>query len=199
MKNKPNREALIIFAKNPIKGKVKTRIASVIGKDKALEVYKRLFNITYSNTKSVNVDKYLFMTDYPDENLFDSNYYHLVQIGNDLGEKMKNAFDYLFKSGYSKVCIIGTDCPDLSCNIIKDAYNQLDRSDVIIGPSKDGGYYLIGMKRLHDFLFLDIEWGTSKVLGQTCKKIKSEGLSHSLLEELIDVDTTQDLNHLMNI
>lgn len=199
MKFHSNKEALIIFAKNPIKGKVKTRIASFIGEDKALEIYKKLLNIAYNNTKSINIDKYLFMTDYPDKELFDNSYFQLVQNGKDLGEKMRNAFDYVFRLGYSKVCIIGTDCPNLSYHIIKDAYNQLDKADIIIGPAKDGGYYLMGMKFLHEFLFCNVEWGTEKVQNQTFNNISSAGLSYSLLEELVDVDTFEDLNKLINI
>ena len=188
--------ALIIFIKNPVLGKVKTRLAGTVGDETALEVYKELLNYTQKITLLIDADKFLFYADFlqrEDEWPNDRFIKHL-QKGNDLGERMYNAFEYTFLNKHQKVIIIGSDCIDLSASVIEDAYMLLNDSDVVIGPAKDGGYYLLGMKELHQSLFKNISWGTSEVLKQTLSICRSQHLNYSLLPTLTDIDVENDLS-----
>ena len=189
-------KALIIFIKNPVLGKVKTRLAATVGDVKAFEVYKYLLNHTQKIALLIDADKFLFYADFlnrEDEWPHDRFIKH-QQKGNDLGERMYNAFENTFLNKYQKVIIIGSDCFDLSASVIEDAYEFLNYSDIVIGPAKDGGYYLLGMKNLHQCLFRNISWSTSEVLKQTLSICKSQHLKYSLLPTLTDIDTENDLS-----
>jgi uncharacterized protein len=188
-------EALIIFTKNPIPGKVKTRLAATVGKDKALKIYKQLIQYTIELTNQLPIPKFLYYSDSIDlnDNWSNSLYKKMLQSGAGLGEKMKNAFSDLFDQGYDKVLIIGTDCPELSPGIINAAFDKLNNHDVVIGPARDGGYYLLGMKKLYPVLFQDISWSTDQVLHQTLSACVDSGLSNLLLDELSDIDNEEDL------
>ncbi|MBC7628616.1 TIGR04282 family arsenosugar biosynthesis glycosyltransferase, partial [Ferruginibacter sp.] len=149
----------------------------------------------------VTADKFIFFSDAIDETIGDVNapFYYKIQSGNDLGEKMKNAFVQLFKSGYKRVVIIGTDCPGINENILKTAFGEFNNSDVVIGPATDGGYYLLGMKEMHNDLFEKIDWSTSTVLPSTKERCNKSNLSYSLVTALSDVDEEKDLVHLENL
>ena len=166
--------ALIIFTKNFVYGKVKTRLAATIGKDKAFEIYKKLIGHTYTIVQQVNYDKIVFYTDEIEVNdVWKDDYQKQLQTGHDLGEKMMNAFIYMFKNNYSKAVIIGCDCPELIEQIINDAFEQLDNCNVVIGPAADGGYYLLGMKKVYEQLFENMRWSTDKVYEETIKRFNS--------------------------
>lgn len=201
-------KALIIFIKNPKKGKVKTRIARTVGDDKALAIYLQLSKITRDNAlilRGVNV--YLFYDDYINTNDEWSNDYfekHL-QTGNDLGERMRNAFDFVLKK-HASACIIGSDCPTLSVEIMQEAFEKLAVYDTVLGPSTDGGYYLLGIKNkenkgdnidssllkdLHH-LFDDMVWSTENVLANTLSRIKKNHQTVFFLPELTDIDEEAD-------
>lgn len=185
---------LIIFIKNPIEGKVKTRLAATIGNKKALEIYLKLVNHTLSVAKEVNAEIHLFFSDaiimeYPFEN-------KNIQNGNDLGERMKNAFHQVFDLEKSKTIIIGTDCPGLNAAILKQAFLSLEKTDLVIGPAYDGGYYLLGMSTYHPQLFDQISWSTNEVLKQTKKLSMDNNLSFTELKILSDIDTEDDLIYL---
>jgi uncharacterized protein len=186
---------LIIFYRNPTIGQVKTRLAATIGKEKALEVFRRLASHTKQITESLTIDKIVFYSDSID--LMDiwpnAKYLKALQQGNDLGEKMKNSFAAAFESGYDSVCIIGTDCYELETRIIVQAFEALVSDDVVIGPASDGGYYLLGMRRFHPELFDDKQWSTETVFERTVSDIQSLGLKYSKLRRLRDVDTEGDL------
>ena len=118
----------------------------------------------------------------------------MPQKGNNLGERMYKAIQWLFDNGYQKVSLIGTDSPDLPLAFIKDAFQKLDSYELVIGPSEDGGYYLIGMKNPFDMLFKNIEWGSDKVLKYTVSKAHSAGISYFLLPEWYDIDDLRSLS-----
>lgn len=183
--------ALIIFVRKPELGKVKTRLAAQVGNDNALEIYKSLLTLTQKVCKRIIAHKYLFGTDSADD-IYWKGFFQAKQMGNNLGSRMMNAFNYLFKKDYKKVIIIGSDCPALCPEIIEDAYKKLDNSDIVLGPAEDGGYYLLGMKNLEPAIFSNIEWSSEKVLSETINIINSLSLSHSLLPMLSDIDTEED-------
>lgn len=187
--------ALIIFVRNLEKGKVKKRLAQSIGDDKSLEVYKYLLEYTKDLTISCKYNLFVFYSDYIHVNdVFDDNIFskHL-QEGNDLGERMLNAFKKIFDLGLKNICIIGSDCYELQTEILQQAFDKLHETDIVLGPSKDGGYYLLGMNKLYPDLFINQNWGTSTVLGKTLETIKTLGLNVTQLKELNDIDTIDDL------
>lgn len=193
-------EALIIFVKNPEPGKVKTRIAHTMGNENATLIYKELLDHTKKVTQLLSCKKFVFYGDNINQNdLWDNDSYHkVVQHGNDLGERMKNSFDFVFKKGYDAVCIIGSDCMELSDSIIKSAFYALNKNDIVIGPSTDGGYYLLGMKQINEALFLDKNWSTEEVLTQTIIDIKKLNKTYQLLELITDIDTEQDWQNFLS-
>ncbi len=185
---------LMIFVKNLIPGMVKTRLASEIGIDAALDVYMELVRHTNEVADKIITDKTVFYSEYVEiEDLWDTDKYSLkVQKGNNLGERMLNAFDEAFDS-YNKVVIIGSDCYDLTPQIVAGAFKALDENDLVVGPAKDGGYYLLGMKEHLPQLFQGKEYSTDQVLKELLDEAAESQLSVHQLEELYDIDTLQDL------
>jgi len=192
-----SKNVLIIFAKNLFYGKVKTRLAASIGNDAALEIYKELLNHTRSIVQKINAGKIVFYSDkieHRDE--WTGNILKAKQHGKDLGEKMMNAFKEMFFKGYAKAVIIGTDCPSLNEYIIVEAFERLNEKDIVIGPACDGGYYLLGMKKLYPHLFENIDWSTPHVLNETLYACNKNDLDYFLLPALPDIDEEKDLIHL---
>ena len=185
---------LIIFQKNAIPGRVKTRIAASVGDSHALEIYNWLTDFTHQIVREVKVDKYLFYSDFiPEQTEGDkSDYQGEIQSGSDLGDRMCNAFKLLFEKGYSSVVIIGTDCADLKTSDLNDAYMGLSQADLVIGPAQDGGYYLLGMSRFLPELFNEISWSSSTVLESTLDIANKSGLDYEFLEIRSDIDTYED-------
>ncbi|TGM05135.1 TIGR04282 family arsenosugar biosynthesis glycosyltransferase [Leptospira jelokensis] len=188
------KKTLIIFAKQPKLGQVKTRLAQTIGDSKALEVYEELLDITESVTADLEAEKIVYWDQIPDSghSYFQIGYKHSKQSSGDLGTKMANAFQYEFQKSKGKVLIIGTDCPYLKASIFLDAYKALEHSDFVIGPALDGGYYLLGMNEYLPFVFDGIPWSTDSVLTLTLENIKRNHFKCTLLEELDDIDTIHE-------
>ena len=136
----------------------------------------------------------IYYADFINENdLWDQASYKEIQKGIDIGERMSNALANGFSKSYSSVVLIGADIYDLTSDIIDESFSKLVDNDVVIGPAKDGGYYLIGMKRIQKGLFDLKEWSTSSVLRDTIHCVKREGLTYELLDELKDIDYQEDL------
>ncbi len=189
------KQVVLIFAKNLIHGEVKTRLAETAGKDVAFYVYKELLLHTKGITKDINTGKIVFYSnDIEAQDIWsDETFNKQIQMGNDLGERMQNAFEYAFKNGYEEAVIIGTDCFELTSSIINDAFSFLKKHDIVIGPAKDGGYYLLGMKKLYPEIFQNISWSTANVLQQTLDNCSKKNLAYHLLQELSDIDDEKDL------
>lgn len=191
----PSKKAIIIFTRNPELGKCKTRLAKTVGNASALEIYKHLLNHTKNIVKKSTADKFVFYSENIQDNDIwdDSIFIKKSQKGHDLGAKMQQAFSDLFLLGYQKVIIIGSDLLDLKPKHISKAFNALKNHDFVIGPAKDGGYYLLGMKTKENTIFEEKAWGTETVLKDTLYNLKNRSLL--LLEELNDIDTFEDLKH----
>ena len=187
-----NKSLLLVFSKNPTLGKVKTRLAKTIGKEKALKVYKALLKKTASVLEELEVDIHLYYSDFIEkDDLFSTVATQKKrQTGEQLGERMSNAFQESLIS-YNKVVIIGTDLWTLEIQDIKNAFRALENHAAVIGPSTDGGYYLLGIKEVIPQIFLNKQWGTSSVLPNTLKDLKS--IKYHLLPEKNDIDTFSDL------
>ena len=185
---------LIVFYKNPILGKVKTRLAKSIGDQAALEIYQELVARTRREVGQVQADIAIYYANHINEaDDWNPSYFKKAQSGADLGTRMFNAIRDGFERGYESVCLVGTDIYQLSAKIINEAFEQLDKYDVVLGPAKDGGYYLIGMNELNANIFKLSAWSTSQVLEETLTIVYEEGKSYSLLKPLNDIDIEEDL------
>ena len=189
---------LIIFVKNPELGKVKTRLARTIGDEKALYIYKLLLEQTFQVTLPVLAEKKLYYSEFVQnmDQFNDLVYEKYIQSGDALGDKMYNAMKHSFGEWAGKVVLIGSDCFELNSGIIEEAFKALEESDYVLGPAKDGGYYLIGMKELNLEIFQNKEWSAENVFLDTLLDIKNQEKSHYLLPTLSDVDTEEDLGDL---
>jgi rSAM/selenodomain-associated transferase 1 len=187
--------ALIIFVRNAEKGKVKSRLAKDLGDDKTLRVYNFLLQYTRDIAISCHCSHFVFYSSYIHVNdVFDDGHFtKFAQEGANLGQRMMNAFKKVFDLGCKKVCITGSDCYELQTQVLDEAFEKLEATDVVIGPASDGGYYLLGMKQLHADLFSQKDWGTSSVLDDTMASLTKARLSCTELTVLNDIDTIEDL------
>ncbi len=186
---------LIIFYKNPLPGTVKTRLAKHIGEEYVLTVYQKLAEKTARITRDLPLDKIVFYSDFIEtcDVWNDQLYLKAIQQGKHLGIRMKNAVEYGLNLGYKKICLIGTDIYNLNNRILLDAFHHLDHVEVVIGPAHDGGYYLIGMKRMMARLFYGKKWGTESVFETTTQQLGKYGTTFFVLPVLKDIDRPEDL------
>ncbi|PSB47483.1 hypothetical protein C7B67_19015 [filamentous cyanobacterium Phorm 6] len=193
-------EKLIVFTRYPEPGITKTRLIPVLGKAGAANLHRlmaqrtiaRALSLQNSRQLSVEIhhtgDSQQQMQDWLGTDLIYQN-----QIDGDLGARMAAAFQNSFDSGVDKVAIIGTDCPDLKAEILAQAFDELSDRDLVLGPAKDGGYYLIGMRRAIPELFEGIKWGTSEVFASTRAIAQNLSLNIAVLPILADIDLPEDL------
>ncbi|MFH6959566.1 TIGR04282 family arsenosugar biosynthesis glycosyltransferase [Flavobacterium aquidurense] len=185
--------ALIIFTRNPELGKVKTRLAKTIGDKNALEVYIRLLLHTMKVTQSLDCDKFVFYDTKIETNdlWLETMYEKRIQSGVDLGVRMQDAFQQIFELGYKNCIIVGSDLFDLQDYHIDEAFYKLQFNDGVIGPAEDGGYYLLGLKKVIPSIFKNKNWGTSNILSATLKDLENYKIEFT--ETLNDIDTFEDL------
>ena len=184
---------LMIFTRNPELGKVKTRLAKTIGDEAALEIYKFLLEHTVKVTKDLKADKatYYSVSNINNDIWDPALYQKKEQKGDDLGERMHNAFSEAFQNGYEKVIIIGSDMYDITSEHIEEAFTQLDNNEIVVGPAEDGGYYLLGLKKPIRAIFENKAWGTDTVFQDTMKDLTNNQVH--LLETLNDIDVYEDI------
>ena len=191
-----NENLLIIFTRNPELGKVKTRLAKTVGNETALNIYKFLLDYTVKITTSLNADKAVFYSEnVPERDIWDAAIYkkHLQQ-GDDLGQRIQNAFENAFKMGYKKVAVIGSDMFELKQSHLEEAFALLSNNEVVIGPAQDGGYYLLGMTKFIPQAFNKKAWGTETVLKDTLNDLSDVDVK--LMNAVLnDVDLFEDIEH----
>ena len=194
---------IVMFVKSPTAGEVKTRLAAEIGEGATVGLYKCFVEDLISTVGTLDVGLRFCFHPPEAKSLFlqwlGEQHSYIAQTGDDLGERLKNAFVDAFEQGYSKVVAIGSDSPDLPASFLREAFEGLDSHDAVVGPSSDGGYYLIGFSAdsFAPGAFDGIAWSTSAVLGQTRMKLKMHGLGVHLLPQWYDVDTRSDLDGLV--
>jgi rSAM/selenodomain-associated transferase 1 len=186
------KELIIVFVKNIKLGKVKTRLAKTIGDQGAFEVYSELVKVTELATKNIDIDKRIYFSEALVETKWKGQY-KAIQEGIDLGKRMKNAFKKGFEDGYQRIVLIGSDLPDINEQHIKNGLKCLKESDVVFGPALDGGYYLIGLTKMHDFIFENKPWSQYNLLEKTINELTEKNIKFSTLETLNDIDTFEDL------
>ena len=191
-------DALIIFAKNPDQNQVKSRLAQDLGEDQASTVFHKLFLYTKEITKKLNCDKSVYYSNRIDNNdLWDNMIYSkALQHSATKGDRMSDVFTRAFAEGKQRVIIIGTDCIDLESYMIKEAFAVLENNDVVLGPSKTGGYYLLGMSKFLPTLLLEKDWESENLLMDTILDLKNLEAKYYLLKTLGDIETAYDLDRL---
>lgn len=194
------KQVLIVFLKYPEPGRVKTRLARDIGWKDASLIYSEIAQSVIRKVSRSNDYETLIFFDPPERKedvrrwLKNTDLTLLPQEGNPLGERMLDAFERVFSLEATSAVIIGTDCLEVSDKIVLEAFQALRRGvDAVLGPARDGGYYLLGLNKPFPWVFKGIEWGTNLVLSQTIKKIEEKNLRFKLLKTLTDVDTIRDI------
>lgn len=183
----------MIFSRPAVLGMVKTRLAADVGDEAALNIYNFLLGHTVSVTRDLDVVKQVH---YSEEivlnDIWDNDIYNKkLQRGEGLGERMQYAFEDGFRNGYENIIIIGSDLLDLCREDLEKAFSLLQDNDFVIGPAEDGGYYLLGMKRVFPQIFQHKKWGTSSVFQETVKDLREEDVAY--LEYRNDVDVYGDI------
>ena len=194
-----DRNCILFFVKSPEQGKVKKRLAASLGETVAVKLYTSfVFDaLATLNTCGVRV-VVCFSPPAARKSVvawLGHHYAYMPQRGVDLGQRMKNGFIDAFDRGFQQVIIVGSDIPDLPRNVIEEAFESLIYRDTVLGPSFDGGYYLIGFKRdtFTPLVFEGIQWGTETVVQETIDRLRTKGLSLHTLPTWNDIDTLPDL------
>jgi uncharacterized protein len=201
--------ALVIFAKAPIPGQVKTRLCPPLTPDEAATLHGSFVLDTLERTTvlvtklKLPLDRYLACAPAATHVFFrimeERQGVRLIdQVGGDLGTRMNHAFTTLFSQGYRRILLMGTDVPTLPLDHFKQAFTALEHHDLMLGPAFDGGYYLIGLKQPLPELFADIPWSSDQVLKLTQEKAASLRLKTGLIQPWRDVDTLADLQALID-
>ncbi|MCT4560028.1 MAG: TIGR04282 family arsenosugar biosynthesis glycosyltransferase [Crocinitomicaceae bacterium] len=192
-------QAIIVFQKNPKEGHTKTRLAATIGHPNAMRVYGELVRHAHEVITSFDVHKYLYFSDFVEDDIRWANYHKYVQSGDDLGVRMYNALQRACNQGVERAILIGTDCYQLTEEIISEALESLKKNDYCIGPALDGGYYLIGCRLADKEVFFNKEWSTNSVFDEAVSAIENLNKTVHILPALSDVDVEEDLGPLREL
>lgn len=194
--------SVVLMSRAPIAGKTKTRLESHLKAEECADLHRAFLkdiNSKFLNLKKVytRLDLYLSYTPPKNEKLFndliDNEFIRIPQRGKNLGERMYNAVTDAYQNSKLPVIITGSDLPLLNLDIFTEALAGLKERDIVIGPSKDGGYYLLGMKKPEKSLFDFENWGNQSVLDKTIKEASKHNLKSHFLPEVSDVDTFKEL------
>ncbi len=190
---------ILVFARAPVKGRVKTRLIPALGPAGALALYEKLLGHTLETVRHSRLAPAVLCCSPDLQHEFfrqhSKDFVLYQQQGQDLGERMERAICHGLQEAQA-VVLIGSDCPAIDATCLARAFDALTEHDVVIGPAEDGGYVLIGMKRPRSGLFENIDWGSDRVLAQTRERLETLGLSWAELPALPDIDRPEDLKHL---
>jgi len=191
-----SKNLLLIFTRNPVLGRCKSRLAATVGDNVALEIYKYLLNHTFEITKKLKVRKQVhYSEEIWEDDIWDSAIFDKrLQQGSDLGERMANAFRKGFDDGFENIIIIGSDVYDLNTLELEEAFTAILENDFVIGPALDGGYYLLGMKTFDDSVFKNKSWGKEMVFQSTMDDLKKKKVF--LLKAKNDIDLYDDVKNI---
>jgi len=194
---------LVVFARWPEPGQVKTRLSPALPPELAAAFYEAMVRDTIETGRLASVDRrYLYWLGAPPDRPWsraarEAGYRETLQRGSDLGTRLEAAFEELLSGPGEHVVVVGTDAPELSPALIAAAFARLASHDLVLGPTLDGGYYLVGLGRRAPEIFHGIPWGTDQVLARTLERAGGAGLTTALLDPLSDVDVPADLVQLM--
>jgi rSAM/selenodomain-associated transferase 1 len=190
-----NKDAIIILAKAPLPKHVKTRLMGHLTDEERLNLYESLLKETVKKLTGIEgVDTLICYWPMDAKDYFMQFGLEIFpQSDGDIGTRMFNALKKVFDMSYKKAVIVGVDIPDLSSEPALKALEMLDKKDIVFGPSFDGGYYMVGMKKPLREIFEDIEWSTKATLKQSIEKASEQGYNLHFTETLLDIDTPDDL------
>lgn len=197
--------AVVLMSRAPVAGKTKTRLESHLKSEECAELHQAFLkdiNSKFLNLKKIysRLDLYLSFTPADNIDLFseliDQEFIRIPQRGSDLGERMYNAVADAYQKSNLPVIVTGSDLPLLDIDIFTEALAGLKERDIVIGPSEDGGYYLLGMQKPERSLFDFKNWGNDSVLEQTIREARKHNLKSHFLPEVSDVDTFKELLEL---
>ncbi|MDP2654656.1 MAG: TIGR04282 family arsenosugar biosynthesis glycosyltransferase [Candidatus Omnitrophota bacterium] len=198
MRPEPERTALVIFAREPRPGQVKTRLLERLSIRQVDALYKAFVLDVCGIARNARCDtRLIFYAGAPGRPFFlgrfRKDFTLRRQSGRTLGDRMASAFRFCFRRGFGRVVLIGTDCLTITARDIEKAFRNLENSDCVLGPSRDGGYYLIGLRAPVPELFRGMVWGTGEVLAKSLEKLRKEKKACALLGVKSDIDTGRDL------
>lgn len=207
IKSDSQKKSVIIFAKNPVPGNVKTRIGKFLGYDYSCQIYEAMLLDLIEKMRIQNSWSCHFYIYPPEETKSFSDAYNLSsdcvfpQQGSDLGMRMYNSFLEQINLGADEIICIGSDIPAISLDHIYSAFNILSNSESVIGPAADGGYYLIGIRKeiVSSAYFSGIKWSSCSVFSDTVDRIESMGFTHKSINTLRDLDDLSDLEFYKNL
>lgn len=192
--------AIIIMAKVPLAGTVKTRLQSFLSPEECAALAAAFLTDTENKAKTV-CSKTIIAFSPPDkraelENLLQYKHAFIEQTGADLGERMFNAFDFVFDKNLDAVVMIGTDSPTFPSEFIAKAFEYLEKTDAVLGKTADGGFYLIGLRRLYKKIFQNVEWSSAQTFEQTKRNITKLNFNLREIPAWFDIDEPEDLRKL---
>lgn len=209
-------EHVLLFTKYPTPGYAKTRLIPAVGAERAADISRELSEHAIGNIRAY-IDASTRLTEFRvyfalrtaddkdklmewlhREERESTESFHEQSSGG-LGERLCKAFASSFEAGASKVLVVGADIPEIDSNLLDEGFQKLDKADVVIGPAEDGGYYLLGMKKLASRLFEDMQWSTSTVFETTLQRANELSLSILQLKRLRDVDEPDDIEYFNKI
>jgi len=190
---------LIVYLKNPEPGKVKTRLQPHYSPEEAASLYRGFIEDTVETVSSIGADRCWAAYTPADtrsdiETLIPSDWNLAAQAGDDLGSRMRQSMNASIATGAERVILIGSDIPSLPGSHITSAISRLDNADVVLGPTNDGGFYLIGIRSTLPDIFSNVTWSTDTAFEQTAEGIRSKELMMSLIPPWNDIDTPEDLD-----
>ncbi len=193
-----NRHALIIIAKYPEQGLVKTRLKGFLTDRKILALYTYLLEHTIEKLRAIpGVDTYIAYAPENAEEYFLRFGLSLIGLSScDLGLNMSHSFNAVFKRGYQRAALVGADIPDLSASIVLQAFEQLTDHDLVYGPAEDGGYYLVGMNTMITAVFENVPWSSEHTLRISQDQAEKSGYTVGYTQTLGDIDKIEDVEKL---
>lgn len=187
---------LIIFTRYPIPGTTKTRLIPALGAAGAADLQRQLTEHTLEQVTNLTADISIFFSggDQADmETWLGDQWHYQPQTGDGLGDRLINAFRHSATLGYERTLVIGIDCPEITGELLTEAFDSLANHDAVFGKAHDGGYYLVGLKKVIPELFTELHWSTETVLAETLNRANALNLSTKILRTLHDIDYPQDL------
>ncbi|WP_432407764.1 TIGR04282 family arsenosugar biosynthesis glycosyltransferase [Wukongibacter sp. M2B1] len=198
------KKALILMTRVPVPGRTKTRLMKILSGEECANLHKCFLLDLFNLFEYIKTDMDIYLTYTPEnsfgliEDMIPDYIECFPQKGKDLGEKMLNGFNYLLKKEYSQVALMGADIPDIQPDDIRNAFEVLEDSDIVLGPTTDGGYYLVAMKQVCPEIFEDkLKWGNKSVLEGTIDIANGFNLKVGLINKHTDIDTKNDLFSFM--
>lgn len=197
---KETKEALILFSRIPIAGNTKTRLMPFLSGKECAELHSAFLKDIFNTFKNTGRDIFIFHTPNDSNNYIENHFEGYVekhiQRGEDLGAKMFNAIDYVLLKGYDSCILTGADIPEITVSSLEKGFEILKEKDIVLAPTADDGYYMVGMKKATNTIFTNQHYGSGKVIENTILAAEKAGLTVGLSDLYVDIDTKEDLKLL---